>query len=90
MHKIKYNVAKVQLGKTQTMTMKLNKDNGVPTRWTRTPAGNRRLVKWRVKWLIEHSTSYQLLCWVESLVLRNPLLRQAPNCYASLKNALEQ
>ena len=40
---------------------------------------NRRLAKKRVQWLIEHSTSYQLLCWVDSLVLRNPLLRQAPN-----------
>ncbi len=44
----------------------------------RTPAANRRLAKKRVQWLIEHSTSYQLLCWVDSLVLRNPLLRQAP------------
>jgi len=42
------------------------------------PAGNRRLAKKRVQWLFEHSTSYQLLCWAESLVLRNPLLRQAP------------
>ena len=44
----------------------------------KTPASNRRLAKKRVQWLIEHSTSYQLLCWVDSLVLRNPLLRQAP------------
>jgi hypothetical protein len=43
---------------------------------------NRRLAKKRVQWLIEHSTSYQLLCWVDSLVLRNPLLRQAPNRYS--------
>jgi hypothetical protein len=42
---------------------------------------NRRLAKKRVQWLIEHSTSYQLLCWVDSLVLRNPLLRQAPKRY---------
>jgi hypothetical protein len=40
---------------------------------------NRRLAKKRVQWLVEHSSSYQLLCWVESLVLRKPLLRQAPN-----------
>ena len=38
---------------------------------------NRRLAKKRVQWLIEHSTSYQILCWVDSLVLRNPLLRKA-------------
>jgi len=42
---------------------------------------NRRLAKKRVQWLIEHSTSYQILCWVDSFVLRNPLLRQAPNRY---------
>jgi hypothetical protein len=40
---------------------------------------NRRLAKKRVQWLIEHSASYQHLCWVDSLVFRNPLLRQAPN-----------
>jgi len=45
---------------------------------TESPAGNRRLAKKRVQWLIEHSASYQLLYWVESFVLRNPLLRQAP------------
>ena len=44
-------------------------------------AGNRRLAKKRVQWLIKHSASYQLLCWVDSLVLRNPLLRQAPKRY---------
>lgn len=39
---------------------------------------NRRLAKKRIQWLIEHSTSYQLLYWVDGLVLRNPLLCQAP------------
>jgi hypothetical protein len=39
---------------------------------------NRRLAQWRVKWLIEHSTSHQLLWCIDSLVLRNPPLRQAP------------
>jgi len=42
-------------------------------------SGNRRLAKKRVQWLNEHSTSYEILCWIDSLVLRNPLLRQAPN-----------
>jgi len=41
-------------------------------------ADNRRLAKKRVQWLIKRSTSYHLLCWTDSLVLRNPLLRQAP------------
>jgi hypothetical protein len=42
-------------------------------------AANRRLAQWRVQWLIQHSTSHQLLCCIYSLVLRNPPLRQAPN-----------
>jgi hypothetical protein len=61
-----------------TKTQKLNNDNGLQTRWTRTPAGNRRLAQWRVTWLIEHSTSHQLLWYIDSFVLRNPPLRQAP------------
>ncbi len=52
----------------------------------RKTAYNRRLAKKRVQWLIEHSTSYQILCWVDSLVLRNPLLRQAPNRYVKFND----
>jgi len=44
-------------------------------------AGNRRLAQWRVTWLIEHSTSHQLLWCIDSFVLRNPPLRQAPKRY---------
>jgi hypothetical protein len=51
---------------TTTMTLK-----------TRTAAHNRRLAQWRVNWLIEHSTSHQLLWCIDSLPLRNPPLRQA-------------
>ena len=40
--------------------------------------GNRRLAQWRVTLLIEHSTSHQLLWCIDSFVLRNPPLRQAP------------
>jgi hypothetical protein len=51
------------------MTVKLNNDNGLQ-RWTdRRPTGNRRLAQWRVKWLIEHSTSHQLLWCIDSFVL---------------------
>src|SRR5690606_27616799 len=39
---------------------------------------NRRLAQWRVTWLIEHSTSHQLLWCIDSFELRNPPLRQAP------------
>jgi hypothetical protein len=49
----------------------------------RNTAGNRRLAQWRVKWLIEHSTSHQLLWCIDSFELRNPPLRQAPKRYAS-------
>ncbi len=68
-----------QTDTTQKKTVKLNNDNGLQTRWTRTPAGNRRLAQWRVKWLIEHSTSHQHLWCIDSEELRNPPLRQAPN-----------
>jgi hypothetical protein len=40
--------------------------------------GNRRLAQWRIQWLIEHSASHQLLWGIDSFVLRNPPLRQAP------------
>lgn len=43
----------------------------------RSPTHNRRLAQWRVKWLIEHSTSHQLLWCIDSYVLQNPPLRQA-------------
>jgi len=47
----------------------------------RTPAGNSGFAKKRVQWLIEHSTSHQILWCIDSLVLRNPLLRKAANRY---------
>jgi hypothetical protein len=40
-------------------------------------SANSGFAKKRVQWLIEHSASHQLLCYVDSLVLRNPLLRKA-------------
>ncbi len=49
------------------------------TNTSKKSAGNRRLAQWRVTWLIEHSTSHQLLWCIDSFVLRNPPLRQAPN-----------
>jgi hypothetical protein len=61
------------------LVAKLNIDKGLKARTTRTPGHNRRLAQWRVTWLFEHSTSHQLLWCIDSLVLRNPPLRQAPN-----------
>lgn len=34
-----------------TKTVKINNDNGLQTRWTKTPAGNMRLASCGVKWL---------------------------------------
>lgn len=59
--------------------------NGLQTfnqQMTRTATTNRRLAQWRVSWLIEHSTSNQSLWCIDSFVLRNPPLRQAPKRYA--------
>ncbi len=50
-------------------------------------AGNRRLDQWRVAWLIEHSTSHQLLWYIDSFVFRNPPLRQAPNRYPQFERS---
>jgi hypothetical protein len=60
-------------------TMKITVTNR-PTNHDRqgSTGGNRRLAQWRVRWLIEHSTSHQILWCIESFVLRNPPLRQAP------------
>jgi hypothetical protein len=61
----------------QTMTRKLNIDKAYSITTDRRPAGNSGFAKKRVQWLIEHSTSHQILWYVDSLVLRNPLLRKA-------------
>jgi hypothetical protein len=45
---------------------------------------NSGFAKKRVQWLIEHSTSHQILWYVDSFVLRNPLLRKAANRWRSL------
>ena len=73
--------ATAQPDTTKKMKQNLNNNNGLQTRWTRTPAGNSGLAKKRVQWLIEHSTSHQLLWSTDSFLLRNPPLRQAPNRY---------
>ncbi len=48
-------------------------NNSVCTiRLTEMAAPNSGFAKKRVKWLIEHSTSHQLLWCIDSFVLRNP------------------
>ena len=60
-----------------TKTVKRSIDNGLQGRTTRTTGYNSGFAKKRVQWLIEHSTSHQLLWYVDSFELRNPLLRKA-------------
>ncbi|CAG0989072.1 hypothetical protein FLAV_02200 [Flavobacteriales bacterium] len=60
-------------------TKKLKKDNGLQTRWTRTPAGNSTYPKVAVQWLNQVKCFYQSLCLVDSEVLRNRHLRVAAN-----------
>jgi len=65
-----------------SMTRKLNTDKAYSDTVDSRPAGNSGFAKKRVQWLIEHSTSHQLLCYVDSFVLRNSLLRKAANRYS--------
>ena len=56
----------------------------------RTTTHNRRLAQWRVIWLIEHYTSHQHLWCIDSFVLRNPPLRQAPKRYRQFQKKSAQ
>ena len=53
----------------------------------RNTAGNSGFAKKRVQWLIQHSATHQILWYVDSLVLRNPLLRKAAKRYMQSLNA---
>jgi peptidylamidoglycolate lyase len=64
-----------------TKTVKLNNDNGLQTRWTRTPAGNSVLPQLAVTCKIEAECSYQTFVQVDSEVLRNRQLRQHAKRY---------
>jgi hypothetical protein len=63
------------------MTVKTQINNDLTMTQDRRPAYNRRLAQWRVKWLIEHSTSHLLLWCIDGEVLQNPPLRQPPIRY---------
>jgi hypothetical protein len=60
-----------------TETAKTFTDKGLTMTEDRRPAYNSGFAKKRVQWLIQNSTSHQLLCYVDSFELRNPLLRKA-------------
>jgi hypothetical protein len=63
----------------QTMTLKPNIYKAYNDTVDRRPVGNSGFAKKRVQWFIEHSTTHQLLCYVDNFELRNPLLRKAAN-----------
>ena len=64
------------------MNYNLNKGvNAAHLQKQKRAAANRRLAQWRMTWLIEHTTSHHLLWCIDSFVLRNPPLRQAPKRY---------
>ena len=62
--------------KKQTMTLKLNTDNGLQRQADRTPAANSVLPQLAVTCKIEAECSYQTFVQVDSEVLRNRQLRQ--------------
>jgi hypothetical protein len=65
----------------QTMTLKPNTDNGLQTRWTRTPAPNSTYKKLAVQWLNEVQFFNQTFVQVDSFVLRNRQLLIAAKRY---------
>ena len=68
--------ATAQTNTTQTMTMKLNGDNGLQGRTDRTPAGNSVLPQLAVTCKIEAECYYQTFVLGDSEVVRNRQLRQ--------------
>jgi hypothetical protein len=72
------NKKKQRTGDT-SMTQKLNTDNGLLTRWTRTPAGNSVLPQLAVTCKIEAECSDQTFVQVDIELLRNRQLRQHAN-----------
>ncbi|MBS1652343.1 MAG: hypothetical protein JSU07_10065 [Bacteroidetes bacterium] len=68
------------------MTQKLNTNNGLQERWTRTTGYNTVLPKWRQKCYYEtfvlNSTAVILL----NFSANNPPLRQYPNRYSQCKD----
>ena len=60
-----------------SMTQKLNTDNYLQGRWTRTTGYNSTYPKVAVHWLNQALSFYQSLCLVDSELLRNRHLRVA-------------
>jgi hypothetical protein len=66
----------------RTRTLKTQHDRPSTERRAACNSGFKKLA---VQLLIEHSTSHKHLWWLDSFVLRNPLLRQAPKRYWQVK-----
>lgn len=71
----------VQAQTNTKMTAKLNNDNDLQRRWTRTPSTNSVLPQLAVTCKIEAECSYQTFVQVDSEVLRNRQLRQHAKRY---------
>jgi hypothetical protein len=70
-----------QTNTTQTMTVKLNRDNGLQGRTDRTPAGNTGFASGGVTCKLGALCFYSSSVLVDSFVLRNPPERKARNRY---------
>ena len=75
--------ATAQPNTTQTMTVKLNNDNGLQTRWTRTPAGNTGFASGGVTCKLGALCFYSSSVQIDSFVLRNPPERKARKRYVA-------
>lgn len=62
-----------------TKTVKLNKENGLQTRWTRTPAGNSRFAKAGVSCFYESEVLNSVFLHLMKFSAENPRLRKAAN-----------
>jgi len=73
--------AKTQAWQRVCLFQRTTKTTDKPTDEKEHRSDNSGFAKKRVQWLIEHYTSHQILWYVDSLVLRNPLLRKAAKRY---------
>src|SRR5690554_3936933 len=68
-----------KLGGSVCLSNSITKTTDKPADEEEHRTDNSGFAKKRVQWLIEHFTSHQHLCYVDSFVLRNPLLGKAAN-----------
>jgi hypothetical protein len=73
--------AQTQAWQRVCLSQRMTKPTDKPADEKEHRSDNSGFAKKRVQWLIEHSTSHQILWYVDSFVLRNPLLRKAAKRY---------